>query len=64
MRKVRLHDNPGKATADRMVIAIKAGLGPRTLVAITWVRSSTGTRSPGGAWRSGGRRGPFRLAAY
>ncbi|MFF4198475.1 aminotransferase class V-fold PLP-dependent enzyme [Nonomuraea sp. NPDC001831] len=47
VRKVRLYDDPAKATADRMVSTIKAALGPRTrVVAITWVHSSTGVRLP------------------
>ncbi|MEV4372229.1 aminotransferase class V-fold PLP-dependent enzyme [Nonomuraea sp. NPDC049637] len=47
VRKVRLYDDPAKATADRMVSAIKAALGPRTrVVAITWVHSGTGVRLP------------------
>ncbi|MDP4507720.1 aminotransferase class V-fold PLP-dependent enzyme [Nonomuraea turcica] len=47
VRRVRLYDDPMLASADRMVEAIKNGLGPRTrLVAITWVHSSTGVRVP------------------
>ncbi|MFC4121240.1 aminotransferase class V-fold PLP-dependent enzyme [Nonomuraea zeae] len=47
VRKVRLYDDPATASADRMVAAVKAGLGPRTrVVAITWVHSSTGVRVP------------------
>lgn len=47
VRRVRLYDDPAKASADRMVSAIKDGLGPRTrVVAITWVHSSTGVRVP------------------
>ncbi|MGN9840471.1 aminotransferase class V-fold PLP-dependent enzyme [Nonomuraea sp. H19] len=47
VRKVRLYDDPAQATADRMVSAIKQGLGPRTrVVAVTWVHSSTGVRVP------------------
>lgn len=47
VRRVRLYDDPAKATAGRMVAAIKAGLRPRTrVVAITWVHSSTGVRVP------------------
>ncbi|MFI7636301.1 aminotransferase class V-fold PLP-dependent enzyme [Nonomuraea sp. NPDC049400] len=47
VRRVRLYDDPARATEDRMVQALKAGLGPRTrVVAITWVHSSTGVRVP------------------
>jgi selenocysteine lyase/cysteine desulfurase len=47
VRKVRLYDDPATASADRMVSAVKAGLGPRTrVVAVTWVHSSTGVRVP------------------
>lgn len=47
VRKVRLYDDPATASADRMVSAIKEGLGPRTrVVAVTWVHSSTGVRVP------------------
>jgi selenocysteine lyase/cysteine desulfurase len=47
VRRVRLYDDPAKASADRMVSAVKEGLGPRTrVVAITWVHSSTGVRVP------------------
>ncbi|TYB70337.1 aminotransferase class V-fold PLP-dependent enzyme [Nonomuraea sp. PA05] len=47
VRRVRLYDDPARASADRMVSAIKEGLGPRTrVVAVTWVHSSTGVRVP------------------
>ncbi|MGW0803748.1 aminotransferase class V-fold PLP-dependent enzyme [Nonomuraea sp. NPDC002799] len=47
VRRVRLYDDPARAAADRMVTAVKEGLGPRTrVVAITWVHSSTGVRVP------------------
>ncbi|WP_113700566.1 aminotransferase class V-fold PLP-dependent enzyme [Nonomuraea lactucae] len=47
VRRVRLYDNAATASADRIVSAIKAGLGPRTrVVAVTWVHSSTGVRLP------------------
>ncbi|MGR6917204.1 aminotransferase class V-fold PLP-dependent enzyme [[Actinomadura] parvosata] len=47
VRRVRLYDDPAAASADRMVEAIRAGLGPRTrVVALTWVHSSTGVRVP------------------
>ncbi|TMR88420.1 aminotransferase class V-fold PLP-dependent enzyme [Nonomuraea basaltis] len=47
VRRVRLYDDPARASTDRMVSAVKDGLGPRTrVVAITWVHSSTGVRVP------------------
>jgi len=47
VRRVRLYDDPARASADRIVSAIKEGLGPRTrVVAVTWVHSSTGVRLP------------------
>ncbi|WP_336208913.1 aminotransferase class V-fold PLP-dependent enzyme [Nonomuraea sp. LPB2021202275-12-8] len=47
VRRVRLYDDPARASADRIVSALKAGLGPRTrVVAVTWVHSSTGVRLP------------------
>ncbi|GAA4948675.1 selenocysteine lyase/cysteine desulfurase [Nonomuraea thailandensis] len=47
VRRVKLYDDPARASADRMVSAIKDGLGPRTrVVAVTWVHSSTGVRVP------------------
>ncbi|MEV0308869.1 aminotransferase class V-fold PLP-dependent enzyme [Nonomuraea fuscirosea] len=47
IRKVELYEDPARASADRMVSAIKEGLGPRTrVVALTWVHSSTGVRVP------------------
>lgn len=47
VRRVRLYDDPAKATAERIVESIKAGLRPRTrIVAVTWVHSSTGVRLP------------------
>jgi selenocysteine lyase/cysteine desulfurase len=47
VRRVRLYGDPAAASADRMVGAIRDGLGPRTrVVALTWVHSSTGVRLP------------------
>jgi selenocysteine lyase/cysteine desulfurase len=47
VRRVRLYDDPARATAEHMVEAVKKGLGPRTrVVAVTWVHSSTGVRIP------------------
>ncbi|MFG3438605.1 aminotransferase class V-fold PLP-dependent enzyme [Nonomuraea sp. NPDC047897] len=47
VRRVRLYDHPTTASAERIVEAIRKGLGPRTrVVAVTWVHSSTGVRLP------------------
>lgn len=47
VRRVKLYDDPARASADAIVSAVKAGLGPRTrVVALTWVHSSTGVRLP------------------
>ncbi|MEV0753068.1 aminotransferase class V-fold PLP-dependent enzyme [Streptosporangium sp. NPDC050280] len=45
--RVRLYDDPAKASADEIVSRLKAALTPRTrVVAITWVHSGTGVRMP------------------
>jgi selenocysteine lyase/cysteine desulfurase len=47
VRRVSLYDDPAAATADEMVDRLMAGVTPRTrAVAITWVHSSTGVRTP------------------
>lgn len=47
VRRVTLYDDPADATVDQMVDRLVAGLTPRTrAVAITWVHSSTGVRTP------------------
>jgi selenocysteine lyase/cysteine desulfurase len=47
VRKVPLYENASKATEAAMTEAIASALGPRTrIVAITWVHSSTGVRTP------------------
>ncbi|MEU4574252.1 aminotransferase class V-fold PLP-dependent enzyme [Nonomuraea sp. ATR24] len=47
VRRVRLYDDPARASAGRIVTAIREGLRDRTrIVAITWVHSSTGVRLP------------------
>lgn len=47
VRRVSLYDEPATATVDEMVDRLVAGLTPRTrVVAITWVHSSTGVRTP------------------
>ncbi|MFC7497295.1 MULTISPECIES: aminotransferase class V-fold PLP-dependent enzyme [unclassified Nocardioides] len=45
--RVSLYDDPAAATVDEMVDRLLAGVTPRTrAVAITWVHSSTGVRTP------------------
>lgn len=45
--RVALYDDPATATVDEMVDRLLAGLTDRTrVVAITWVHSSTGVRTP------------------
>lgn len=47
VRRVSLYDDPAAATVDEMVDRLVAGVTPRTrVVAITWVHSSTGVRTP------------------
>lgn len=47
VRRVTLYDDPAQATVDEMVDRLVAGVTPRTrVVAITWVHSSTGVRTP------------------
>ncbi|MBA2953029.1 aminotransferase class V-fold PLP-dependent enzyme [Nocardioides sp. MAH-18] len=47
VRRVSLYDDPAAATVDEMVDRLVRGLTPRTrVVAITWVHSSTGVRTP------------------
>lgn len=47
VRRVSLYDDPAGATVDEMVDRLVAGVTPRTrVVAITWVHSSTGVRTP------------------
>ncbi|GAA3030619.1 aminotransferase class V-fold PLP-dependent enzyme [Streptosporangium longisporum] len=47
VRRVRLYDDPATASADEIVSRLRAGIGPRTrVVAITWVHSGTGVRTP------------------
>jgi selenocysteine lyase/cysteine desulfurase len=47
VRKLRLYDDPAKATVEGIVQAVKAGLKDDTgLLALTWVHSSTGVRLP------------------
>lgn len=47
VQRVTLYDDPATATVDQMVDRLVAGVTPRTrAVAITWVHSSTGVRTP------------------
>lgn len=47
VRRVTLYDDPAGATVDEMVDRLLRGVTPRTrAVAITWVHSSTGVRTP------------------
>jgi selenocysteine lyase/cysteine desulfurase len=46
-RKLRLYDDPARATADGIVDAVRHGVGPRAgLLALTWVHSGTGVKLP------------------
>lgn len=47
VRRVSLYHDPARASVDEMVGRLVRGLTPRTrVVAITWVHSSTGVRTP------------------
>jgi isopenicillin-N epimerase len=47
LRKVPLYDTPAKASADGMAKALASAIIPKTrVVAITWVHSSTGVKTP------------------
>lgn len=47
VKRVSLYDDPETATVDEMVDRLVRGVTPRTrAVAITWVHSSTGVRTP------------------
>lgn len=47
VRKIRLYDDPAKATVESVVAAVKSGIDGNTgLLALTWVHSSTGVRLP------------------
>jgi selenocysteine lyase/cysteine desulfurase len=46
-RRIRLYDDPARATVGSMVAAIEREIGPRTgLLALTWVHSGTGVKLP------------------
>jgi selenocysteine lyase/cysteine desulfurase len=47
VRKIALYERPETATAGAMASAVAKAIGPRTkVVAITWVHSSTGVKTP------------------
>jgi selenocysteine lyase/cysteine desulfurase len=47
VRRVRLYEDPPRASAEQMVERLRKAVGPRTrVVAVTWVHSSTGVRLP------------------
>jgi selenocysteine lyase/cysteine desulfurase len=47
VRRVRLYDDPRRASVDEIVTRLRAGISERTrVVALTWVHSSTGVKLP------------------
>src|SRR4051812_24333051 len=47
VRRVKLYDDPARATAGEMLSRLAAAITPRTrVVALTWVHSSTGVKVP------------------
>jgi len=47
LRKIVLYADPSEATAEAMTAAVARALSPKTrVVALTWVHSSTGVRTP------------------
>ncbi|MGH3646768.1 MAG: aminotransferase class V-fold PLP-dependent enzyme, partial [Micromonosporaceae bacterium] len=47
IRRIRLYDDPARASVDRIVTAIDEAVGSRTrAVAVTWVHSGTGVKLP------------------
>jgi selenocysteine lyase/cysteine desulfurase len=47
VRRIRLYDEPERASADAIVTAVSRALGARTrCLAVTWVHSSTGVKLP------------------
>jgi cysteine sulfinate desulfinase/cysteine desulfurase-like protein len=47
VRRVRMYDDPARASVAGMVRRLRAGLTRRTrVVALTWVHSSTGVKLP------------------
>jgi selenocysteine lyase/cysteine desulfurase len=53
VRRVRLYDDPARASVDEIVDRLRRAVRPRTrVVALTWVHSSTGVKLPVPAIRS------------
>ena len=47
VRRIVLYKDPATVSSDRLVAAVRRGLGPRTRVlALTWVHSGTGVKLP------------------
>ena len=47
VRRITLYEDPAAVSGERLVAAVRRGLGPRTRVlALTWVHSGTGVRLP------------------
>jgi selenocysteine lyase/cysteine desulfurase len=47
VRRITLYKDPAAVSAERLVAAVRRGLGPRTRVlALTWVHSGTGVKLP------------------
>jgi len=47
VRRVRLYEDPRRASVDEMVTRLRGGISDRTrVVALTWVHSSTGVKIP------------------
>ena len=47
VRRVRLYDDPRRASVDEIVTRLRSGISDRTrVVALTWVHSSTGVKLP------------------
>jgi selenocysteine lyase/cysteine desulfurase len=47
VRRVRLYDDPRRASVEEIVTRLRAGISKRTrVVALTWVHSSTGVKLP------------------
>ena len=47
IRRITLYEDPAAVSSERLVAAVRRGLGPRTRVlALTWVHSGTGVKLP------------------
>ena len=47
LRRITLYEDPATVSSDRLVAAVRRGLGPRTRVlALTWAHSGTGVKLP------------------